>query len=127
MEDLGARHTTDGKEFTRESLAEGTGVISYQVVQEVLGVLTRKVVPLMTATDADHYLDQTLRPLWKVQPSEDLIRPALRLQELCSLSWYHSLIVAAALSAGCERLLTEDLQNGLAIEGLSVEDPFAAA
>jgi len=37
------------------------------------------------------------------------------------------LIVAAALSAGCERLLTEDLQNGLAIEGLSVEDPFAAA
>jgi predicted nucleic acid-binding protein len=34
------------------------------------------------------------------------------------------LILAAALESGCRRLLTEDLQNGQQIEGLSIENPF---
>lgn len=37
---------------------------------------------------------------------------------------YDSLIVAAALEAGCTRLLTEDLQHGQRIETLIVENPF---
>ena len=34
------------------------------------------------------------------------------------------MIVAAALSAGCTRLVTEDLQDGRRIETLTVENPF---
>lgn len=34
------------------------------------------------------------------------------------------LIVAAALEAGCTRLLSEDLQHGQRIETLTVENPF---
>ena len=34
------------------------------------------------------------------------------------------LIVAAALEAGCKRLLSEDLQHGQRIEGLRIENPF---
>jgi len=41
-----------------------------------------------------------------------------------SASFYDSLIVAAALSAGCTRILSEDLQNGQRIEGLTIENPF---
>lgn len=40
--------------------------------------------------------------------------------------FYDSLIVAAALEAGCARLSTEDLQHGQKIEGLLIENPFLA-
>jgi predicted nucleic acid-binding protein len=39
-------------------------------------------------------------------------------------AWRRIPIVAAALEAGCSRLLTEDLQHGQRIDGLTVEDPF---
>ena len=35
-----------------------------------------------------------------------------------------ALIVEAALNAGADRLLTEDIQHGLLIEGMRVENPF---
>lgn len=51
---------------------------------------------------------------------------ALALQDRHRFSFYDSLIVAAALEAGCRRLLTEDLQHGQRIEGLRIENPFRA-
>jgi predicted nucleic acid-binding protein len=39
---------------------------------------------------------------------------------------YDSLIVAAALAAGCTRLLSEDLQHGQRIDTLVIHNPFAA-
>ena len=36
----------------------------------------------------------------------------------------NSLIIAAALDAGCTRLYTEDLQDGQRVEGLKIENPF---
>jgi predicted nucleic acid-binding protein len=36
-----------------------------------------------------------------------------------------SLIIAAALEAGCARLLTEDLEDGQVIETVTVTNPFA--
>ena len=74
--------------------------------------------------DAAAFLRDCLQPLWQVQPSTALYERALKLQTTVSLSFYDSLIVAAALEAGCQRLLTEDLQHGQRIEGLWVEDPF---
>jgi predicted nucleic acid-binding protein len=40
------------------------------------------------------------------------------------LHQYDALIVESALSAGCEVLLTEDLQDGRRYDGLVVRDPF---
>jgi len=40
------------------------------------------------------------------------------------LHQYDALIVESALSAGCEVLLTEDLQDGQRYDGLAVRDPF---
>ena len=34
------------------------------------------------------------------------------------------MIVAAALTAGCSLLLSEDLQSGQRIEGLTIRNPF---
>ncbi len=53
-----------------------------------------------------------------------LYRSALQLQLRWRFSFYDSLIVAAALEAGCKRLLSEDLQHGQRIETLTIENPF---
>ena len=47
------------------------------------------------------------------------------LKELLKLaSQRDALIVRAAASAGCVRLLTEDLNHGQVIDGVRVENPF---
>jgi len=43
------------------------------------------------------------------------------------LSFWDALIVAAALKANAERLVTEDLQHGRRIRGLEFVNPFTAA
>lgn len=112
------------QERIRTALQDGSGIISYQVVQEVLNVLTRKLPLAMNAGDATRYLATTLEPLWRVQPSAELYRAGLAVQSRYGFGLYDSLIVAAALSAGCARLISEDLQHGQRIEGLVIEDPF---
>jgi predicted nucleic acid-binding protein len=49
---------------------------------------------------------------------------ALDLQTRYRYGFYDSLVIAAALDAGCTRLYSEDLQDGQRIEGLTVENPF---
>ena len=121
--------TDAGKHETAERLIrEGSetqrGVISYQVVQETLNVLTHKLSGRYPPEAARQFLKTVLVPLWRVYPSPMLYERALDVQQRYRFSFYDSLIVAAALEAGCTRLLTEDLQHGQRIEGLTVEDPF---
>lgn len=104
------------------SLENGTGCISFQVVQETINTLIRKL-------DVPHervrlLLDDVLTPLWRVNPSPDLYRRALGLQARYQFSFYDSLILAASIEAGCSRLYTEDLQHGQMIDGLTIQSPF---
>ena len=103
---------------------EDGAVISFQVVQETLNVLTRKFKPPMSREDAQAVLDDVLAPLWRVQPSPALYGRALELQQRQGFAFYDSVIVAAALEAGCKRLLTEDLQHGQRMGTLRIENPF---
>ena len=53
------------------------------------------------------------------------IHTALKVRERYSFSWYDSLIVAAALEAGCDILYSEDMQNSQLIDGrLRIVNPF---
>lgn len=99
-------------------------VISFQVVQETLDVLTRKFKPPMTREDAQAALDDVLAPIWRVQPSPMLYARALDIQQRQGFAFYDSLIVAAALEAGCKRLWSEDLQHGQRVSTLRIENPF---
>ena len=56
--------------------------------------------------------------------SLSLYRRSLDIQERYRFGYYDALIVAAALEAGCKRLLSEDLQHGQKIETLRIENPF---
>ncbi len=81
----------------------------------------------MTAADVDLFIDTFLVPLWRVMPSRVLYQRTLAVHERYRYSFYDSLIIAAALEAGCTRLLTEDMQDGQRIEGLTITNPFASA
>ena len=100
----------------------GTGCISYQVVQETMSVVTRKLGWPPEA--ARRLLDDVLIPLWQVYPTPALYRRAVNLQAQYEFGFYDSLIVAASLEAGCTRLYTEDLQHGQQIQGLTIQNPF---
>ena len=108
--------------LVQRALEDGRGCISHQVVQETLNVLTRKLYA--TSEDAGRLLDDVLLPLWRINPTRTLYRRGLDLRTRYGFSFYDSLIVAAALEAGCEVLYSEDLQHGQRIEGVTVMNPF---
>jgi predicted nucleic acid-binding protein len=53
-----------------------------------------------------------------------LIERGWKLQDRYRLSFWDSLIVAAAKTASCGFLLTEDLQDGQKLDGVEVVNPF---
>jgi predicted nucleic acid-binding protein len=108
--------------LVNESLASGNGCVSFQVVQETLHVLIRRL--RFVPEDARRTLEQILVPLWQVNPTASLYQSAIALQGRYGFSFYDALIVAAALEAGCVRLYSEDLQHGQQIQRLTILNPF---
>jgi len=111
-------------ELIREAVRAGAGVVSYQVVQEFFNVALRRFAQPMGVEAAEQYLTVVFRPLVAVESSVSLARHALHVRSRFSLSWFDSLIVASALEARCGVLYSEDLQHGLEVEGLRIENPF---
>ena len=110
-------------EKARQVVLEG-GIVSVQVLNELTNVLKRKF-------DLDW--NEIAEVLEDVKTALDPVRPiglethvaALDLSRDNGFNFYDSLIIAAALEADCDQLLTEDLQAGRRIEGLVIVNPFA--
>lgn len=121
--DPAKRRTAEG--LISASVERGSASISFQVVQETLNVMTRKLQTVLTIDDARRFLAEVLMPLWRIMPTRLLYERALDVQARYRYSYYDSLIIAAALTARCTRLYSEDLQHGQRIEGLTIVNPFA--
>jgi predicted nucleic acid-binding protein len=106
----------------QELVAEG-GTISVQVLNEIANVSRRKMGLSWAET---RNLLATIRGLLKVEPiTIEVHEIGISLAERYQLSVYDSMIILAALSAECDTLLSEDLQDGLLISGkLRVHNPF---
>ncbi len=111
-------------QLIRTALKTQKGTISYQVVQEFLNVALQRFAQPMKVDEAEQYYSTTLRPLLSIHSSPALYLDALHLQSQYRLSWYDSLIVAAARQAQCQILMTEDLQHGQQFGDLRIENPF---
>jgi predicted nucleic acid-binding protein len=100
------------------------GVLSTQVLQEFYVVTTRKFDPPMRRGAAREIV--ALYGEWRiVQVDVALILAASKLEERHAFSFWDALVVEAARRGGATRLLTEDLQAGRRIGGVSIENPFA--
>jgi predicted nucleic acid-binding protein len=102
------------------------GRLSFQVLQELYSVLTRKLQPALPASRAKPIIRDLTS--WKPLPMDLAnLERAWFLQGRFSLSWWDALIVAAAQTSECKVLLTEDLQHGQVFDNVRVIDPFASA
>jgi predicted nucleic acid-binding protein len=111
-------------ELIGDAIVARNGIVSYQVVQEFFNVALKKFTEPMKVSEAEQYLAAVFRPLLALHSSPALYVEALRLSGRYNLQWYDSLIVAAAREGKCSVLFSEDLQNGMRIDGLSVQNPF---
>ena len=116
------RKRKSAEHLIHQALVNGNGCISYQVVQEAINVLTKGLK--VSSDNVREILEHVLLPLWQVYPSQAIYHRGLDLHARYGFSYYDSLIIAAAIDAGCENLYTEDLQHGQRIEGLSIRNPF---
>jgi predicted nucleic acid-binding protein len=107
-----------------DAIDSGKGMISFQIVQEFFSVAFRRFNPPLTLVEAEQFLAMPLRSLLVVHSSYSLYSQALQLARRHSISWYDSLIVAAALEADCRILYTEDLQHGQKFDNLRIQNPF---
>jgi predicted nucleic acid-binding protein len=102
------------------------GRLSYQVLDEYYVVVTEKLKPGLDREQAR--ADVRDLTSWAPIPTTTAtMEAAWTIQDRHRLSWWDSLIVAAAQLAGCTWLLTEDLAHDRALEGVRVVDPFRVA
>ena len=104
--------------------ASRLGRTSVQVLNEYYVTVTRKLSPALPAKDARTDVGD-LRAWVPMPISASLLDSAFAAEDRFGLSYWDSLIVAAAQAAGCDYLLTEDLQDGQRLDSLTVVDPFA--
>ena len=118
--------TTDARAQKAEDLLARGCTISVQGLNEFANVARRKLRMDWQEVDAAlasiKILCHAVRPL-------DLAthESAMRLSQRFGFSIYDALIVAAALQADCSVLWSEDMQDGLVVEGrLRIANPFKA-
>lgn len=111
------------QEVFYDEVEAGRAVLSTQILQEFYVNATRKLAEPLSAEAAEEQVRDFARlPL--VRTDEVMILAAIERHRSMSFSFWDALVVEAALRAGADRLLTEDLQHGQEIEDLTVENPF---
>ena len=98
-----------------------TGVLSTQVLQEYCNVALKKLK--LSAGHIRAQLD-LYEQFEIVQVTPAIIRTGLDLHQIRSISFYDALIMASAETAGCNVLLSEDMNTGETISGIRILNPF---
>ena len=102
------------------------GRISFQVLREVYVNVTRKVPRPLSAARAQTLVRQFLE--WHPRPEDaEFFEVAWDIETRFKLSWWDSMIVAAAHLSECRFLLTEDFQESIELNNLAVINPFSAS
>lgn len=112
-------------ERARELVKPGT-TISVQVLNEAANVLTNKM--RMSWADTEEFLNLIKEAVTVVPMNVQTHELGVAISARHRLHIYDSLILAAALLAGCDTLYSEDMHAGLVIDNrLRIVNPFAAA
>lgn len=118
------RKQAHAREWMKYLWQSRSGRVSTQVLQEYFWVTTQKLKPGLPVEDAR----QDIRELLAWSPicaDAKLLESAWALQDRYAISWWDSLIVAAAEAAASSHLLTEDLADGQVYGTVRVVSPFA--
>jgi predicted nucleic acid-binding protein len=110
------------KALLRDLWLARTGVLSTQVLHEFYVNVTRKIrTPVSKA--AARAVVATYIP-WCLEPETSDVNEAFRVEDEARISFWDALIVVAAARSGATRVLSEDLNPGQIISGVTVVNPF---
>jgi predicted nucleic acid-binding protein len=98
-------------------------VVSTQVLLETWWVLTRRLAEPVDEERASEVVD-TLAQLPVVHTDPELVLRAIATSRRHRLAVWDALILEAARSGGCRRVLSEDLQDGFTLDTVTVSNPF---
>jgi predicted nucleic acid-binding protein len=105
---------------------EQAGRTSTQVLAEYYVTVTRKLRPAVSQDDA--WSDVHALLAWQPQPVDGaLLQRAREVEQRYRLSWWDSMVVAAAQLQDCALLLSEDFQDGADYGAVTVRSPFTLA
>ena len=120
--DAGNKHD-QAAEIVSQLWESRNGVLSTQVLQEFYVTLTRKVSSTLSKLEARN-LVQRYSHWHLVLNDPSIIKQASEIEENNNISFWDALIVSAAYSQNVPTILTEDLNHGQIIEGISIRNPF---
>jgi predicted nucleic acid-binding protein len=99
------------------------GRVSTQVLQEFYVTVTQKLGKPLSKSDAREIVRDYAQ--WVTIPtSPQTVIRASEIGEVWRLSFWDSLILAAAEEQECSTVLTEDLNSGKTLAGIRVVNPF---
>jgi predicted nucleic acid-binding protein len=121
--DAGHKHEI-AKSVLHELWSERSGMLSAQVLQEFYVNVTRKIRTPVPKPGARAVV--SVYSAWCVDGVTMAdIAAAFRIEDEARIGFWDALIVAVAHRSGATRLLSEDLNPGQKIAGLTVTNPFA--
>ena len=118
----GAKHLR-ASELLESLWVSESGVLSTQVLQEFYVTITRKLAKRLPRQAAREIIqDYQVWPIYSL--SVDDVLSASEIEEKYQLSFWDALIVQAAINSGCNKLYSEDFQDGQKFDSLIVINPF---
>ena len=119
--------TTDPRAAAAQHLLERGGIVSVQGLNEFTNVARRKLG--MTWEEVRDSLAAIRTLVSIVLPIDiDTHADGLRIAERHGYGIFDALMIASALRAGCITLWSEDMQDGMVIDGrLRIANPFLTA
>ncbi len=110
-------------QIAAEIVQGGNVVVSTQVINETCVNLLRKTN--LSETQLYDLIVSFYAKYEVIATEVQVLLRASRLRAQYSLSFWDSLVVASAIESGCNVLYTEDMQEGLTVEGqLTIINPF---
>jgi len=101
----------------------GLGVLSTQVLQEFFVNIVQKIQKPIDKKLAKEIVRDFLR--WQVVVNNgDSILDAIDIYDKYRYSFWDSMIIEAAIKGGAVFLMSEDLQHGQVISGVTIRNPF---
>lgn len=113
------------KTFISEYLSRAKIYLSVQVINEFINVTSRKIT-FPISSDKQKDIIELVSDLFFITPLNlSTTLGALEISTKYKLSYWDSLIISSALENKCNILYSEDMQNGIIIEGrLTILNPF---
>ena len=122
--------SSDPRESAKRDIAvalvdQSDNAMSVQVLQEFYVQATRasRPNPLPHAT-AVGFVQNWIERFPVQDLTVSILESALEIKASAKLAYWDAAIVAAARALGCDELLSEDMQHGRKIGGLTIVNPF---